>query len=191
MEPNYHLLRRGVHIIGLQLTLIYYLIPSTLFFSPLDKNYAMLVSLICVFEFEYIRVTRGWEIPGIRPYERYRFSAVLWSAIGLFICYVMCPYFIGIPVVVATAWVDPLMGELRRNNFKFVPEIGFVVYFLIFLSFLSYLSNLSMINILFISLVAAVVGILCETQKNYYLDDNFLLLTFPAIAAMCLITFMF
>ncbi|MCX8173225.1 MAG: hypothetical protein N3F63_01250 [Thermoplasmata archaeon] len=190
MEPNHHLLRRAVHIIGLQLTLIYYLIPSTLFFSPLDKNYAMLVSLICVMEFEYIRVTRNWEIPGIRPYERYRFSAVFWSAVGLFVCYLMCPYFVGIPIVVAAAWVDPLMGELRRKNYGFSWVLGFTVYFLIMFLLLVSISPLSLLHTGLVSLVAAAIGIICETWKNYYLDDNFLLLTFPAIGVMCLVTFL-
>lgn len=191
MDHNHHLLRRVVHIIGLQLTLIYYFIPSTLFFSPYDKNYAMLVALICVFEFEYIRVAKNWQIPGLRPYEKYRFSAVFWSAIGLFICYLMCPYFVGIPVVVAAALVDPLMGELRRKHSRFSHLIGFIVYFLIFFVSLAFFSNLSSFHITVICLTTAVVGIVCETWKNHYLDDNFLLLTFPAITAMCLITFMF
>ncbi|MEM4161316.1 MAG: hypothetical protein QW531_04975 [Thermoplasmata archaeon] len=187
MEPNYHLLRRSVHILGLQATLVYYALPSTIFFSPLDKNYVMLVALICIMEFEYIRVTKKWEIPGLRGYERYRFSAVLWSAIGLFICYLICPYFIGIPVVVAAAWVDPLMGELRRKNCRFTYLLGFPVYFLIFLLSLIYLSSFPLPELVILSFTAASVGIICEAWKNYYLDDNFLLLTFPGIAVLCLL----
>jgi len=185
-----HVLRRVVHILGLQATLIYYAIPDEIFYSPLDKNYAMLIALLCVFEFEYIRITRNWNIPGIRPYEKYRFSAVFWASLGLFICYLLCPYFVGIPVVLGAAWVDPLMGELRRKNFRFPFIPGFAAYFLILFLALLFLSPFQPIPIIFLSLVASSVAILCECWKNYYLDDNFLMLTLPPIAAMVIIVFL-
>ncbi|MGB9636300.1 MAG: hypothetical protein ACPL1Y_03520 [Thermoplasmata archaeon] len=190
MKNHHHIFRRAVHIFGLQATTVYYLIPDNVFISQFDKNYAMLICLICVIEFEYIRITKNWQIPGFRPYERYRFSALLWAALGLFICYLMCPYYIGAPLVLCAAWVDPLMGELRARNFHNPNIVGFASYFMILLISLLYLAPLPLNKILVISGVGSTVGTVCEAKKNYYLDDNFLMLVCPAVTIMFLLKFL-
>lgn len=191
MDKNQHLLRRATHIFGLHATLVYYLIPSTIFYTRIDKNYAMLIFLICVLEFEYIRVTKNWQIPGIRPYEKYRFSAVFWTATGLFICYIMCPEYIGIPTVLSLAWIDPLMGELRNKRMNYFWLYGLCISFSIFLCFMLWLSRMQIWQCIALSLIASILCVLCETKKNYYIDDNFLMLVVPSIAVMCILTFVF
>lgn len=69
---------------------------------------------------EALRLSLGLTVFGQRAYEARQISAMAWGGVSVTLVFLLAPErglagaAIGLPIVVALALVDPLMGELRR-----------------------------------------------------------------------------
>lgn len=105
------ILRRLLHLAGLAV-LLYYLLPPN-FFLVASVETVLLLALASVLALEGLRLAAHLELPTIRPYERRRLASYAYYAIALVLAVLLFPRPIAVAVVLGTAIVDPLIGELR------------------------------------------------------------------------------
>ena len=105
--------RRALHVIGAA-TLLYYVLPTN-FFIVAPKEYVLLAALAAVLVVEGLRHAVGLELPTIRPYETGRVGSFAIFGTAIVIAILVFPLPIACAVVLGTAIVDPLAGELRGN----------------------------------------------------------------------------
>ncbi|HXQ94052.1 MAG TPA: hypothetical protein VN864_02635 [Thermoplasmata archaeon] len=103
--------RRFLHGLG-ALAVLYLIIPSNAFVL-VPTEAVLLAALELILVLELLRHFRGWELPTIRPYERDRIASYVWYAIALTVALVAFPRPVAAAVIIGTALVDPLLGELR------------------------------------------------------------------------------
>ncbi|HLY76742.1 MAG TPA: hypothetical protein VKT21_02510, partial [Thermoplasmata archaeon] len=105
--------RRFPHCLG-ALVLFYYVLPRTLiaWFTAEDL---LLIALGLVLLLEVLRWTAGAELPTIRPYEKRRVASYTFYAVALVAAVLLFPLPVALVVVLGTAFVDPLIGELRAS----------------------------------------------------------------------------
>lgn len=103
--------RRCLHLAGLAV-LLYYLLPPG-FFLVASTGTVLLAGLASVLVLEALRLTTGLELPTIRPHERRRLASYAYYAIALTVAVLLFPRPIAVAVVLGTAIVDPLIGEMR------------------------------------------------------------------------------
>ena len=114
----------------------------------------------------------------MRDYENYRISAAAWTALALTVTLAFFPIGIALPIVLGMAWVDPLMGEMRARKSRYYPSLPVVLYFVLIIIPLSYFYGLTPL-VIAASLVATFLGITSEIKKNWYVDDDFLMIVVP------------
>jgi hypothetical protein len=116
----------------------------------------------------------------MRDYENYRISAAAWTAMSLTFTLAFFPVEIAFPVVLGMGWVDPIMGIMRARKSKYYPAFPIIFYFALMIIPLSYFFGLTPLVVL-ASLAATFLGIMSEVKKNWYLDDDFLMIVVPLI----------
>ncbi|HKV90487.1 MAG TPA: hypothetical protein VJQ43_04725 [Thermoplasmata archaeon] len=118
--------RRFLHGLG-ALAVVYLVLPPN-FFVVVPTEVVLLLALELILVLELLRHLRGWELPTIRAYERGRIASFVWYAIALTVALVVFPPPVAAAVIVGTALVDPLLGELRlraaRPAFSILPGIS-------------------------------------------------------------------
>ena len=123
--------RRILHGLGAA-ALIYYVLPTD-FFIVLPKVDVLLLALAAVLVLEGLRHAIGLEIPTIREYEREWIGSFAVFATAIVAVILIFPEPIAAAVVLGTALVDPLAGELRLRHGSRAVELGvpFVAYSLL------------------------------------------------------------
>lgn len=106
--------RRCLHFAGASV-LLYYLLPPGAFLV-VPTTTVLLAALAAVLVLEALRLAAGLELPTIRPYERRRLASYAYYAVGLTLAVLLFPRPIAVAVVLGTALVDPLIGELRLSG---------------------------------------------------------------------------
>ncbi|HEV8050037.1 MAG TPA: hypothetical protein VGP88_05545 [Thermoplasmata archaeon] len=106
--------RRFLHGLG-ALAVLYLILPSTTF-VVVPTEVVLLAALELILVLEFLRHVRGWELPTIRPYEKDRIASYVWYAIALTVALLVFPRPIAAAVIVGTALIDPLLGELRLRE---------------------------------------------------------------------------
>ncbi len=162
----------------LPLTLVYYLLPNTII--CIQKQLALILLFISVCIFECYRIRWGVHIVGLREHERSTVASYLWAAGGLVLCFLFLPMRFVVPSVVAAAFIDPLIGELRRRNSSLYPYLPIALYALIFGIALTLVSAYQLNLLLSFTATATIVGIAAEYPNIKYLDDDFLMMVLPA-----------
>lgn len=117
MVDQGHLLRRLVHLCT-PLFLVYYWLPEPLWPGGLTREQGLVILLIVVLFFEFLRLRAKWRIIGIREYEYHRVSAAAWAAVAIVFTFLFFPFQLAAPVLIGMALVDPLVGELRYHKSK-------------------------------------------------------------------------
>ena len=171
--------RRFLHLTGVAV-LFYFVIPRNLFVY-FSTEVVLLLALELVLVLEFLRHVAGLELPTIRPYESDRIGSYTFYAIALVIAVIAFPVPIAVMVVLGTALVDPLIGELRRipEGRKFYPTAPIAVYAALGLATLLIVGRWSLPGAILGALLAAVSGVATEYPKYTVLDDDLAMTVVP------------
>jgi len=182
------MLRRLVHL-ATPLFLVYYALPDPLWEGAPDNQTLLIFLLLAILIFEALRLRFKWKIIGIRDYEYERISAAAWAAIGLTVAFLFFPFELVAPVLIGMAFVDPLIGELRRMKSNLYPVLPITVYLALVFATLAILTGWTT-TALIASVVATVLAISFEKWRTKYVDDDFLMIVVPllGIAAVYWVT---
>lgn len=182
-ELGDRILRRGLHVAGLSV-LLYYVLPPG-FFAVLSVRSVLLLALLAVFVLETVRLATGFKLPAIRPYEEHRVASYVWYAIALVVAVLVFPEAIAVAVVLGTALVDPLIGELRRKPAwwrQAYPWIPLGLYVVFAATALVWVGNWTVLRALIAGVIASVVAIGSERPKLLSMDDDLAMTLVPAAA---------
>jgi hypothetical protein len=174
--------RRILHAIG-AVVLIYYPLPND-FFVIAPKAYVLVAALAAVYLLEALRHLIGLQLPTIRPYEegnRIGSFAIFGTAIVISI--LVFPVPIACAVVLATALVDPLAGEMRRHPRFRGWDLGvpFVAYWGLALVGLSLMGRWPLAPSLGLAAIAGAIAVAVERPKVRWYDDDFAMMLLPAL----------
>jgi len=174
--------RRLLHAAGAAV-LLYYVIPVD-FFVLVPKLYVLLAALAAVLLLELLRHLVHLELPTIRPYEARRIGSYVWYSVALVAAVVLFPMPIGAAVVLGTAFVDPLAGELRASTTyrRLYPAIPLAAYAGLAFTGLALLGGWPLGDSAGLALLAAAIGVAAERPKVDWLDDDIAMMLLPAIA---------
>ncbi len=122
--------RRIMHCLGAAI-LLYYVLPHDLY-EGFTLGDLLLVALALVIILEVLRWTGNAELPTIREYEKGRVASYVFFAVALVAAVLLLPMPIAVVVVLGTAFVDPLIGELRlsdrwRSTYPWLPGAVYVI----------------------------------------------------------------
>ncbi len=173
--------RRITHGAG-ALLLIYFVLPEE-FFLVLPKWEVLLVALAAVWAIEGVRLAFRFDLPMLRPYEERRVASYAFYAIALVGAVLLFPEPIAASVILGTALVDPVAGELRRAGARrLYPGVPFVMYTVLALVGLAVLGAWPIAPALALAGIAAVVALAAEYPKIPWFDDDLSMTFAPAIA---------
>ncbi len=181
MEEFARWYRRGVHAFG-AVFLIYYILPDIDWINVTKKLVVvLLVTIFAIIEFMRIRnLIKKHFLFGLRNYEYSRFGSYIYFGIGAVLLLLFFPQQISIPCLLSAAFVDPLVGELRRKISKISSyTLGFLSSFFLFLMVWY---NAILPFPIIIPIVGASGVILGEVKKYRWIDDDFLMQIIPALA---------
>ena len=173
--------RRLVHASG-ALILVYYLFPVD-FFVVLPKEDVLLLALAAGFVLEVLRLRAGVELPAIRAYELRRPASYLFYAVGLVIAVLLFPEGIAAAVVLGTALVDPLAGELRSDprfrRWSLAGPLG--AYVALAATSLAVVGRWPLGFAVALGVAAAVAAVGVERWRFRWLDDDLTMTVVPAL----------
>ena len=183
-----HLYRRFNHTV-VACYVVYFLLPSTLFGIG---RFAFAAGFwFTTATVETMRLRSAREMPGMRDYEQRRIAGFLWFTSGTTLLLAAHEYLgVGQAVVMATiiaaAYTDPLLGELKpRLPRQQALGGGVVTAFLIYIIIFGIAGDLSS-AVLGYALVAAAVMVAAELPTVKWLDDDLLMQLAPVAVLMLL-----
>jgi hypothetical protein len=173
--------RRALHALG-AVALVYYVLPTN-FFLIAPKQYILLAALLAVLIVEGLRHAVGLELPTIRPYEEGRVGSFAIFGTAIVIAIFVFPLPIACAVVLGTAIVDPLAGELRRSPRYRRADIvvPFGTYAALAFVGLAVLGRWPVLPSVGLALVAGAAAIAVERPKVWWYDDDFAMTLVPAL----------
>ncbi len=183
---EYEKTRKIIHMFGF-VALLYYVLPVGEFYR--DLTAILVVGIVMLFE--VLRIFLGFDIPLFRNYEKNTLSGFGWCAIGLGVSFFLFPVWVNVPIVFAWAWIDPFMGYYRKK--KWMIPSALILYTLIF--YITSIVPFGMVSYeqLIIGPIVAGVGIWSEMlgkhEKLRWLNDDFTMVLFPALAYYLLALF--
>lgn len=173
--------RRILHLLGAGV-LLYYVLPNNLVGS-LTREELLLIALGLVLVLELLRWAAGVELPTIRGYERARIASYTYYAVALVAAVLLFPLPIALVVVLGTAFIDPLIGELRRaarwrTTYPWLPG---AVYVVLGSGALILVTRWPPLSAVAFSGISAVVALAVERPKIRDLDDDLAMTLVPAL----------
>lgn len=180
-EAGDALWRRVLHGAG-AFVLVYYLVPVE-FFVLVPKEVVLLAALAAVGLLEALRLVAGLELPTIRGYEAGRPASFVFYAVALVGAVLLAPRAIAVAVVLGTAFVDPLAGELRADarRARLAPWVPFAAYAALATVALGAVGRWPWPIALGLGGVAAAVGVAVERWRFRWLDDDLTMTVVPAV----------
>ncbi len=174
--------RRALHVLGAG-ALIYYPLPNDVFVIA-PKEDVLLAALAAVLVLELLRHRAGLELPTIRPYEARRVASFAFFAIAVVAAILLFPPPIAVAVVLGTALVDPLAGELRANPAyrPLYPVVPLAVYTTLAFGALVGVGGWPPFDAFVFGLGAAGLALLAEWPKYRWGDDDLMMTFVPALA---------
>lgn len=169
------------------MALVYFLLPTN-FFVIAPKEYILLAALAAVLVLEGLRHAVGLELPTLRPYEEGRVGSFAIFGTAIVIAILLFPLPIACAVVLGTAIVDPLAGELRRDPRFRRADLGvpFAVYLLLAFVGLALLGRWPAGPSLGLAAIAAGIAVAVERPKVWWYDDDLAMTLVPAVALYAL-----
>lgn len=173
--------RRAVHAAG-AFVLVYFPMPVD-FFVVLPKEVVLLLALASLFVLEALRLGRGAKVPTIRPYEARRPASYLFYGVALVLAVLLFPEPIAVAVVLGTALVDPLAGELRSAArwSRYQVAAPFVAYTVLATAALGLVGPWPWGWAFVLGAVAAAVGVGVERWRFRWVDDDLTMTVVPAL----------
>lgn len=160
--------------------LLYYLVPFDMWGIGVTKQFTLLMTLFIVLIIEAIRMYREKIFFGLRDYEGRQISAYAWAGVGITLAFLFFSKTFVVPVIFAMAWIDPLIGELKKREGKILyPILPAICYAVIFFLFVFYLSDLNIIIVLILTTIGTLSALLAEYPHIKYIDDDFLMIIVP------------
>jgi hypothetical protein len=174
--------RRLLHGLG-AFVLVYFPLPNR-FFVVAPKETVLLAALAAVLAVEVARHVIGLELPTIRPYESRRVGSYAFYSIALAGAILLFPEAIAVAVVLGTAFVDPLAGELRADpgRARAYPVVPFLVYAGLAALGLLLVGRWPVVEGSALALLAAAVALAAEWPTLAWLDDDLAMTFAPALA---------
>ncbi len=162
--------------------LIYYVLPDG-FFVVAPKRTVLLAALAAVLGLELLRHTGLLELPTIRAYERARVGSYAFYALAVVGAVLLFPEPIGAAVVLGTAIVDPVAGELRASGRarRAYPVGAVAVYYVLALIGLAGVGRWPLADSALLAAVAAPVAVAAEWPTINWLDDDLAMTFAPAL----------
>ncbi|HKS59298.1 MAG TPA: hypothetical protein VJS68_00800 [Thermoplasmata archaeon] len=179
--------RRILHGLGAGV-LLYYVLPPQ-FFILLPTEAVLLLAFAAVIVLETLRHVAGLELPTIRPYEQRRLSSFFFYATALVVAVLVFPPAVATVVVLGTALVDPLIGELRssprfRRTYPVLPLVAYAG-----LGSLGLVTSFHTppVAALALSGVGAFIAVAVERPKAAWVDDDIAMTLVPGVVLTLLI----
>ncbi len=168
--------------------LFYYLLPPG-FFVVVSKEVALVLALLFVLVLEVFRQFAGLELPTIRPYERDRVASFAFFAIAIVGAILIFPEPIAAAVVLGTALVDPLVGELRgaRAGPVTLWVAPIVAYAVLAFVGLAFIGRAPLVESLGLAAIAAPIAVAVERPKSRWMDDDLVMTFVPALAMVAVL----
>lgn len=171
--------RRVVHLCT-PAFLVYYLLPDEI--VGVDKRFGLVLIMVLTLWMDGLRIIKGWEVPGARPYEKRRISSTSWAGFGLMLAFMLFPEHFVVPVVFGMAWIDPLMGEVRKRKGMNPVLIGAPIYALVFAcASVIFFPGFSPFIVIASTLIAAFSATLIEHYGPEWLDDDLSMTIVPLL----------
>ena len=174
--------RRCLHAAGVAALL--YLVLPTDFFVVLPKEYVLLLTLAAVLLLEGLRHSVGVTLPTLRAYEQHRVGSYVFYAIALTGALLLFPAPIAAAVILGTALIDPLAGELRLSvrYARLYPAVPWAAYGVLATSALRAFGGWPLLPSVGLAVLAAVIAIAVERPKIPWIDDDLAMTFAPALA---------
>ena len=162
--------------------LLYYALPDR-FFVIAPKRSILLAALAAVLVLELLRHANVVELPTIRPYEAGRVGSYAFYAVAVVGAIVLFPEPIGAAVVLGTALVDPLAGELRASAAGrwAYPGLALATYALLAFVGLGLVGRWPLADSAGLALLAAPVAVAAEWPTIAWVDDDLAMTFAPAL----------
>ncbi len=186
-QRNKSIQRRILHMAG-AIFIGYYFLPRSLPFNiPRIIVLYAIIPLVLAIELYRWNVREHRLNDLLREYEHSRPASFSYFAIGSILLLLFFPQYISIPCILSTAFCDPIIGEFKQKNNRF---IGYLLGFIISILFFS----LAWTSIKpWITISAAFIGagssMISEHKSTFYIDDDFLMQLVPALLLL-LFTFL-
>jgi len=177
------LIRRSVHCL-IAFAPLYFLLPDDLPVIGLRRWVLLIAFLVSIGVFDAWRRHRGITFLGLRSHERKGIASFAWAAAGITFVLWLIPQDIATAALVSMAFVDPLAGELRSNyGEKPWPVAASVLaYFALAFLIMASWGDHTAVQSMGLAFIGAGIAIPSELLKIRYVDDDFSMLVFPAIA---------
>ncbi|MCI4324626.1 MAG: hypothetical protein L3K00_01890 [Thermoplasmata archaeon] len=174
--------RRLLHGLG-AFALLYLLVPARIL-VVVPNDVILLSALELIFVVEYLRHVRHWELPTIRPYEEGRIASYVFYATALTAALLLFPRPVAAAVVVGTALVDPLLGELRLRSTHPAASLlpGLAVYALLAGVAFALFGGWRGPSLVGLALFAAAVAVAVEWPTWGTVDDDLAMTLVPGAA---------
>jgi hypothetical protein len=176
--------RRIMHGLGAGVVL-YYLFPDPLL-GVVPKNAVLLGALGTVLVIEGLRHAVGLGLPTLRPYEAGRVGSYVFFSVALVAAILLFPRPIATAVVLGTAIVDPIVGEirLRPGTRRLYPALPFVLYVVLAFGGMVAWGTWPVLPSIGLAVVAAAVALLMERPKIPWVDDDLAMTLVPALVLL-------
>ena len=181
--------RRVLHGTG-SLVLLYFLVPAN-FFVVVPKYVVLLAALVAVLAVEGARWRALVELPTIRPHEAGRVASFAYFAVGLTAAVLLFPEAVAVAVVLGTALVDPLIGELRSSGraARLYPSVPLVSYAALAAASFLVVGGWGWISSAVLAAFAAALAVGVERLRYAHLDDDLTMTIVPGVALAVLLAF--
>lgn len=179
--------RRAFHAFG-AVVLLYYLLPDR-FFIVLPTETVLLLALVAVLVLEGIRLRTGAELPTIRPWEHHRVASYAFYAVALVLAVLVFPEAVAVAVVLGTALVDPVAGELRGRNVSSSVQWGVPILAYAVIGSVSFreIGGWTLPTTVVTAFAAAAIAVAVERPKILWADDDLVMTLVPGTALTLLL----
>jgi hypothetical protein len=178
------MLRRLLHGAG-AFVLVYYLLPVR-FFVVVSTEEVLLLGLAVILVLEALRLAVDLELPTVRPYESRRVASYVFYAVALVVAILLFPEPIAVAVVLGTALVDPVIGELRRAPgwARAYPAMPLILYAALALLAFALTRPWGALESVVLAATAAVVAVAVERPKLPWIDDDLAMTILPGLVVV-------
>jgi len=173
--------RRIMHTWG-AVVLVYYALPNN-FFVVAPKADILLTALAIMLVLEVLRHAAGLQLPTIRPYEARRVASFVFFSVALVLAVLLFPLPIAAAVVLGTALVDPVAGELRHERASPLLGVGIPLLAYAGLAFigLAAIGGWPASDSALLAVAAAPLAVAAEWPKYPWVDDDLVMTIVPAL----------
>ena len=163
--------------------LVYYLLPNGIFVVA-PKRTILLAGLAAILLLELLRHAGVLELPTIRPYQAGRVGSYAFYALAVVGAILLFPEPIAAAVVLGTALVDPIAGELRSRPSvaRAYPAVPLIVYWELAFIGLVVIGHWPPVKGAALALLAAPIAVAAEWPTIGWFDDDLAMTFAPALA---------